>query len=64
MKDKIVRKFTTEESRTSINESGRMSGEVDAPLLEGDFDEETRQSARVAEAEKAGVEGANERIGA
>lgn len=47
----------------SINESSRNFEDADAPLLSGDHDEETRQSVRVAEAQKAGIEGSNERIG-
>lgn len=58
VKDQIQRKLTI--PRTSVNESSHYDA---TPLLQGDHDEETRQSVRVQEAEKAGIEGSNERLG-
>ena len=68
VKDQIKKKLTTQvegegDNHLSINESSRNFEDADAPLLSGDHDEETRQSVRVAEAQKAGIEGSNERIG-
>ena len=60
VKDDLASKLIrTPETSNSINES---SVADTTPLLTGDHDEETRQSARVAEAERAGVDGANERL--
>lgn len=58
VKDQIQKKLTL--PRVSVNESMHYDPQ---PLLSGDYDEETRQSARVQEAEKAGIEGSNERLG-
>lgn len=66
VKDQIAKKLSIKNgddgSRVSINESGRDFD--NQPLLSGDADEEIRQSVRVAEAQKAGIEGSNERLGA